>query len=393
MRSTEEGTSKVPIARDKLVCTQLFVNYGFLAFGMGLVPALLTTFRSTYELSGSATANIQNSKDIGLVVAALACPPIMRKLGLGGAQQLAIGAALAGCAAYAAWPSYMGVLAGAFFHGAAFSLGSVAIVTRMFLMPTRYRKIAALLATFGVASMLAPIMVGWLVPLTAGYSVVYLVFAAILLGALTLLSRIGDSPPAPVVDYTVSARGTAKRLRSRLAMFGVIASAETIVVGWITSLMQYEYATSLVVATNALALLWIVHTLSRAVGDIVAARISQTRTIAWGAAISFVGVLLMIGGTASLAYVGVALFAIGVAPLVPIYQGMVLSEVPDSEHGVTNSALGMTAALSTTVVVWVTGILLDLETRLPFVIAAAVFAFLSLAHFRYRNKSTMPSYN
>jgi MFS family permease len=69
------------------------------------------------------------------------------------------------------------------------------------------------------------------------------------------------------------------------------------------------------------------------------------------------------------AYAGAVVFAIGIAPLIPVYQGWTLTRTPSRLHGSMNAALGIGAALVTTFMVWVTGLAIDLNIRLPFAIS------------------------
>jgi hypothetical protein len=72
------------------------------------------------------------------------------------------------------------------------------------------------------------------------------------------------------------------------------------------------------------------------------------------------------------AYAGVVVFAIGIAPLIPVYQGWTLTRTPNRLHGSMNAALGIGAALVTTFMVWVSGLAIDLNVRLPFAISVAL---------------------
>ncbi len=376
--------------------TQLFLTYGTLALGMGFVPALLTTFQNRYDLSGPAMANVQNVKDVGLILAALIAPLTIRRLGLHGTQTVAVAMAMLGCLSYLAIETYGGVLIGAAMHGGAFSLGSIAIVSRMNKQPARYRRISALLATFGLASVVTPVAVATLV-VNSRYGITFALYLAVLvLVSIPLLKRdrLSRSLTADVSPLgAISSAGTknVRQLRYYLGMFAVIMAAETIVVSWLTSLMQFQYGASLQRASAALALLWLVHTASRATADYAATRFSPSRVLAAGAGLAGVGVTLMLVVDGRLVLLGVVVFALGSAPLIPIYQGSLLTSLPETAHAKVNSALGITAAAATTVALAGTGVLLDLEVRAPFILAALVLVFLCVQLSAHVRKMATPS--
>jgi MFS family permease len=92
-----------------------------------------------------------------------------------------------------------------------------------------------------------------------------------------------------------------------------------------------------------------------------------------------------------LVLLGVVVFALGSAPLIPIYQGSLLTSLPETAHAKVNSALGITAAAATTVALAGTGVLLDLEVRAPFILAALVLVFLCVQLSAHVRKMATPS--
>lgn len=375
---TSTGITGPPaVRRPGLVLVYLFFGYGLLALGMGLVPALATAFWSAHDLSGSQIANVHNLKDLGLIGAMLVGPFILKRMGPSRSVLVAIGVGLSGCVVFVAAYGYAGVLAGAFLHGAAFSLGALVIVTLLFRLPERFRRIAALFATFGVASFVAPALVGALVRTPSGYAVVYLVFA-VALGALLVAGLLLGRPEGAVAARADDgeSRGQAwARIRGWLPLitvFATIMAAETIVVSWITSLAQYGYGVSLAAASALLATLWVVYTPVRALGDVLARKWSAPVVVLAGSLVAAVGTVLLCLGGMVLAYAGAVVFAIGIAPLIPVYQGWTLNRTPHRQHGSMNAALGVGSALVTTFMVWVTGLAIDLDIRLPFAISVAL---------------------
>ncbi|MBX7267729.1 hypothetical protein KIF24_17895 [Micromonospora sp. Llam7] len=363
------------IRRPRLVLAYLLAGFGLLALGMGLVPALATSFRAAFHLTGAQVANVHNLKDIGLVVAMLAGPALLRRLGASRAILAAIGVGMVGCAVYGILPGYPAVLAGAFLHGAAFALGSLVIMTYLFQLPARYRYIAATQATFGVASFVAPVLVAGLVQVPAGYGGVYGLYAGALLGlavAGLLLRGDGDGAVARRTGGIGSPSVTAGQFRAWLpgaAVFATIMAAETIVVSWITFLAQYGYGASLAAASALLATLWAVHAPARAMGDVLARRFSAPLIVFVGTLIAALGIGVACLGSMPAAYAGVLVFTLGIASLIPVHQGWMLNNSHADLRGSLNSLLGVGAAGITTILVWLTGLAVDINRRLPFAIA------------------------
>ncbi|GHH84819.1 hypothetical protein GCM10018793_50460 [Streptomyces sulfonofaciens] len=367
-----------------LTTTYLFLVYGTLALGMGLVPALVTTFRKDYGLSGGQLANVQNLKDLGLIAAMFAGPVLLRRLGVARMTTLAVLVGLAGCAALITAQNYAGVLAGAFLHGATFSLGALATVSYLYRLPKRYHRISALYATFGVASFTAPSMVGVLVSDGGDYRAVYAIFAAalaVLVGAGALLARSTGTAAGEAAEEAVQPRLTRALLVGWLpdiAVYAALMAAETVVVSWVTSLGQYHYGLTLSDASFLLALLWVAYTPARAVGDLLVKRMSVTSVVLLGVLLVIVGDVLICAGSVVVAYVGVVVFAFGTAPLVPVYQGWMLGRTPAEQHGPLNASLGVGSAVLTTLMVWLTGLTVDIDTRLPFAVSVACSAALAV---------------
>ncbi|HEY5837256.1 MFS transporter [Streptomyces sp.] len=366
-----------PGGRPALVLVHLFTVYATLALGMGLVPALLASFRAAYGLSGTQLANIQNVKDLGLIVAMAAGPFVIRRAGTTATVMLALLTGLAGCAAFVSRPAYGAVLVGATLHGAAFSLGSLAAVTHLFRLPERYRHISAMFATFGLASFGAPALVALSSAYGGGYRAIHLAFAGalVLLLAATAGLRRADGRTVAPPDRTPGTGLSRSVLRAWLpgtVVFTMIMAGETIVVSWITLLGADRYGMTLGEASALLATLWAVHTPARALGDILIRRLTAQVVVVSGALLSAGAVALLCLGGGALAYVGVVLFAAGVGPLVPVCQGRVLSRVPPALHGTCNASLGIAAAAGTTLMIWLTGLTIDADTRLPFVTATVL---------------------
>ncbi|MER6913600.1 MFS transporter [Streptomyces sp. NPDC000594] len=374
-----------------LTSVYLFVVYGLLALGMGLVPALVTTFREEYGLSGGRLANVQNLKDIGLITAMFAGPVLLRRIGVARMTTLAVLVGLAGCAVLITAQEYAGVLAGAFLHGATFSLGALATVSYLYRLPKRYHRISALYATFGVASFVAPSMVGVLVPADGDYRTVYMIFAAalaVLFAAGKLLDRYTDTATARDAGPAGQPRLTRAMLRGwlpHIAVYATLMAGETVVVSWVTSLGQYRYGLTLSDASFLLALLWVAYTPARAAGDLLLRHLTVTTVVLLGALLIIVGDVLICAGSVPLAHVGVVVFACGAAPLVPVYQGWMLSRTPTDRHGPLNASLGVGSAVLTTVLVWLTGLSVDVDTRLPF--AASVVCSVGLAVWALRSRT------
>ncbi|GAA4785818.1 MFS transporter [Streptomyces ziwulingensis] len=378
-----------------LTVVHLFVVHGVVALGMGLVPALVTTFREEYGLSGGQIANVQNLKDVGLIAAMFAGPVVLRRAGIARTTMLALLVGLAGCAVLIGVRSYPGVLTGAFLHGAAFSLGSLATVSHLYRLPARHHRISALYATFSVGNFVAPFLVGVLVPGDGDYRAVYGVFTAALVvsavaGALLNRSRAGGGPGradragtggAREPGRAPEARLTAALVRTwlpHLVVYATLMAAETVVVSWVTTLGRYRYGLSLSDASFLLALLWITYTPARLFGDALVRRTSVTTVLLSGVLLTVVGDVLLCAGPAGVARVGVVVFALGAAPLIPVYQGWLLGRTPVERHGPLNASLGVGAAALTTAMVWLTGIGVDVDTRVPFAVSAVCSAGLAL---------------
>ncbi|MTD55754.1 MFS transporter [Amycolatopsis pithecellobii] len=374
-----------------LISCYLFVVYGTVALGMGLVPALITTFREDYGLSGGQLANIQNLKDIGLIAAMFAGPVLLRRLGVARMTTLAISVGLAGCVILITARNPAAVLTGAFMHGATFSLGTLAAVSYLYRLPKRYHRISALYATFGVASFTAPAMVGALVPADGDYRVVYAIFAAalaVLVAAGTVLNRSAGKSVTQQADQAVQPRLSRAMLGgwlTNIVVFATLMAGETVVVSWVTSLGQYRYGLSLPDASFLLALLWVAYTPARAVGDLLVKRLSITTIMVMGAALVIIGNILICAGSVAMAYAGVVVFAFGTAPLIPVYQGWLLSRTPAEQHGPLNASLGVGSAVVTTVMVWLTGLTVDVDARLPFAVSTGCLAIVVALVVRTRN--------
>jgi fucose permease len=397
---TIENSARVPSATyagHALTAAYLFLVYGCLALGMGLVPALITTFGKDYELSGGQLANVQNLKDVGLITAMFAGPILLRWLGGARVTTLAMLVGLTGCIVLITAQSFAGSLVGAFLHGATFSLGSLATVSHLYRLPKRYHRISALYATFGVASFVAPAIVGILVSADGDYRAVYAIFAA----ALTVLVAAGTVLNRSIGDSTIQDTGKASQLRLTQAMLGVwlpdiavyatLMAGETVVVSWVTSLGQYRYGLSLADASFLLALLWAAYTLARSVGDLLVKHMSVATVILLGVLLVISGDILICAGSVAMAYVGVVVFAFGAAPLVPVYQGWMLSRTPVEQHGPLNASLGVGSAALTTLMVWLTGLAVDVDARLPFAVSASWSVALAVCVLRFRTRWTRPS--
>jgi fucose permease len=288
-RAAETPAPETPlrVRHPAQVLAYLLAGFGLLSLGMGMIPALATSFRERYGLTGVQVANVHNVKDGGLILAMLIGPVLLRLIGVSRSILAAIGLGLAGCAVLVCVPSYLGVLIGASLHGAAFSLGALVIVTDLFRLPARYRHIAVLTSTFGVASLLAPVMVGWLVAPQTGYGIVYLLFAGSL-GVLLLVGLLLEhSTGRAAVRGSRSSKVplTAARLRAwapDVAVYATIMAAETIIVSWVACLAQWSYGASLAGASALLATLWAVYTPVRAVGDLLVRRFTAPVVVKCG---------------------------------------------------------------------------------------------------------------
>ncbi|MEU3607821.1 MFS transporter [Streptomyces sp. NPDC035033] len=381
-RSGSPGKGRAD-APHRLTVLFIFLVFGSLSLGMGLVPALITTFGTTYGLDGSQLANVQNLKDIGLVAAMFSGPVSLRRLGGVRTMMLSLLAGILGCAVLILSKNYLGVLAGAFLHGAAFSLGSLAAVTHLFRLPQRYHRIAGLSATFGVASFVAPSMVGALVAGDGGYEAVYVIYACALVAPLAGGVLLDRKTAARERDVREAARPRLNGAVLRgwlpdIVVYATLMAVETVVVSWITSLAQYRYGFTLADASFLLALLWMVHTPSRAIGDVLAAHLREPVVMLLGVLLILLGNALICAGPGLPVYAGTVVFAFGTAPLVPVFQGWALTRSPAERHGQLSASLGVGAALLTTVMVWLTGITMDLDARLPFVVSAVGAAGLAV---------------
>ncbi|MFC5204876.1 MFS transporter [Streptomyces kaempferi] len=380
-----------------MTSVHLFLAHGVLALGMGLVPALVTTFRSDYALSSGQIANIQNLKDAGLITAMFAGPAVLRRIGVAATTLLALLVGLSGCAVLVIAQSLPGVMAGAFLHGAAFSFGCLATVSHLFRLPKRYHRISALYATFGVANFVAPFTVGLLVPDDGDYRAIYAIFAAALVVLVvmgTVLNGSVDTTAVVSTDRSGQPRLTLDRLRTWLpdiTVYATLMAAETVVVCWVTTLGQYHYGLSLSEASVLLALLWVAHTSARLAGDLLTGHMSVPAVVLCGALLAVIGDVLLCAGSVTLVYVGVLVFAVGVAPLVPLHQGWTLSRTPVRQHGPLNASLGAGSATVTTAMVWLTGITVDIDTRVPFLVSAVCFTGLALWAVRHGIRRTKTS--
>lgn len=364
---------------------------------MGLIPALITTFGKDYDLSGGQLANVQNLKDVGLITAMFGGPILLRRLAVARVTTLAISVGLTGCIVLMIADSFAGILAGAFLHGATFSLGSLAAVSHLYRLPRRYHRISAVYATFGVASFVAPIMVGVLVPADGSYRAVYAIFAGalVILGAAGLLlnQAASESATQQTIGKVTQPRLTRAVLGGWLpdiAVYAALMASETIVVSWVTSLGQYRYGLSFADASFLLALLWVAYTLARAAGDLLVKHMTIVTVVLLGIVLVISGDILISAGSTVLAYVGVVIFACGSAPLVPVYQDWVLTRNPVEQHGPLNASLGVGSASLTTLMVWLTGLTVDVDARLPFVVAAGCSIALATCVLMFRTRWTRP---
>jgi hypothetical protein len=149
-------------------------------------------------------------------------------------------------------------------------------------------------------------------------------------------------------------------------------AAETIIVSWVACLAAWSYGASLTGASALLATLWAVYIPVRASGDLLVRRFSAPVVVKCGLMVAASGTVLICLGSMGWAYAGVVVFTLGMAPLLPVHQGWVLGRTPAELHGSANAALGIGAAAVTTSAVWLTGLLIDLDARLPFVGAAGL---------------------
>lgn len=373
----EERTER-RLVRPGLVLAFLFASSGVLALGLALVPALATTFRSAHGLSGGQVANLHNLKDLGAIVLVLAGPAILHRIGLAAALNAAVVTGLAGCGAFLVVPGMVGLLLGTFLHGAAYSLGMMAIVTMLFRLPVAYQRISAMFAAYGIASFLAPASVALLATPARGYAPVYILYVLVLVPILVAGVLLGRAQ-GPRGDDGANA-GSARFLTKAqlrfwapdLAAYSALMATETIVVAWITSLAQYTYAASVAAASALLSTLWIVHTAVRAWGDVLARWLSPRRVVLVGSVVAICGTTVACLGNMTLAYTGMVIFAVGMAALLPVYQGWVLSQVPSHVHPPMNAALSIGGTLSLTILVWLTGLAVDVNTRLPFAVAVVL---------------------
>jgi hypothetical protein len=322
--------------------------------------------------------NLHNLKDLGAIVLVLAGAAILHRIGPVAALNAAVVTGLAGCGAFLVVPGMVGLLLGTFLHGAAFSLGMMTIVTMLFRLPAAYQRISAMFATYGVASFLAPASVALLATPARGYAPVYILYALVLVPILVAGVLLGWAQ-GPRRDDGASAESarflTKAQLRfwaPHLAAYSALMAAETIVEVWITSLAQYTYAASMAAASLLLSTLWIVHTGVRAWGDVLARWLSPRRVVLVGSVVGICGTTIACLGNMTLAYTGMVIFAIGVAALVPVYQGWVLSQVPSHVHPPMNAALCIGGTISVTTTVWLTGLAVDVDTRLPFAVAVVL---------------------
>ncbi len=377
----KEDTNQATHANPVLVLVYLFFGFGLLALGMGLIPALVTSFRAQYGLSGVEIANVHNAKDIGSILAMLGAPFLLLRLGVSRTILAALVLALAGAGLFVGVHSYLGVLGGAALHGGAFALGATAIVTDLFRLPERYRTLAGVTSTFGVASLVAPVLVGvWGTP-EFGYNPVYWLFVGalgLLLGGGLVLETMTNRTPVERPEKPAVTKAHVRRWAPPVLVYASIMAAETIVVSWVGALAQWSYGATLVVASVLLAVLWGVYTPVRALGDVLVRRFPAQLVVFWGLLVAAIGAFVVCLGSLTWAYVGVVVFTLGMASLVPIYQGWVLTGEDGEFHGLLNSAMGLTAAFVTTVTVWVTGVLIDVDTRLPFLAAAGMMVIIAL---------------
>jgi predicted MFS family arabinose efflux permease len=273
----------------------------------------------------------------------------------------------------------------------------LATLAHLYRLPKRYHRISALYATFGVASFVAPAIVGVLVSADGDYRVVYAVFAA----ALAVLVAAGTVLNRSVGDSTILDTGRAPQPRLTrvmlvgwlpdIAVYATLMAGETVVVSWVTSLGQYRYGLSLAGASFLLALLWAAYTLARAVGDLLVKHLSLATVMLLGVLLVISGDILICAGPVVMVYVGVVVFACGAAPLVPVYQGWMLSRASVEEHGPLNASLGVGSAALTTLMVWLTGLALDVDARLPFAVSACCSVALAVCVLRFRTRWTRSS--
>jgi len=358
----------------------LFLAYGLLALGMGLIPALITTFRTDFDLSSTQAANVNNFKDGGLILATLAGPILIAKWGTRRTILVALGTALVGSLVFALAGTRLLINTGAALHGGSFSLGIVAAVTQMFTLQPRYQRIAALAATFGLASLLAPVLVAVLVTQSGDFTRIYLLFAVALAALILAGLRAPTEPAARLPTRAWPGWATLRHWIPDITISATLTAGETAVVSWITWLAQFRYGASTVAASVLFATLWVLYTPARAGGDLLRARFGTRRVICVGACLAPVGALLIAGGDLGRAYLGVAVFTLAIAPLVPVQQASALHRVSAEQHGCLNAAFGIGSAALTTTVVWVTGIACGVDDRLPFVIGAGlVLAVVPLA--------------
>ena len=368
------------VARPGVTLAHLFATSGALALGLALVPALATTFRSAYGLSGAEVANLHNLKDAGAILLVLVGPAILHRMGLSAALATSVATGLAGCGAFLLVPGKGGLLLGTFLHGAAYSLGMLTIVTMLFRLPQEYQRISALFATYGIASFLAPAAVALLATPARGHGPVYALYALLL--ALILVAGVLLAWEQGPDRGDAAGRGAARWLTRAqlrfwapdLAAYAALMATETIVVAWITFQAQYAYGASVAAASALLSTLWVVHTVVRVGGDVLARRLSPRRVVLWGSLVAICGIVVACLGSMLLAYTGVVIFAVGMAALLPVYQGWVLSRVPGQVHSPMNATLCIVGTLGLTILVWLTGISVDVDTRLPF--AASVLLML-----------------
>ncbi len=388
------GRSTSTIRRPGLALAHLFLASTVLSFAMGLVPALTTSFRAIHNLSGQQIANLHNLKDIGLMVAVLGGPRLVSRVGVTMTLHTAIGIALAGCAVFLGANSFVGLMVGAFLHGAAFSIAGLAIVTYLFRLPVEYQRISALFSTFGIASFIAPAGVTVLTRATGGYGAVYAAYA-LLLVLLALTGLLVASQQGPQADRHLGVASAPqlslaqlRRWLPELMTYSAIMAAETVVVSWITSLAQYRYGASLAAASLLLGTLWAVHTPVRAAGDHLVRALSHQRVISIGIPVAAAGTTIACLGSMPLAYVGIVVFACGIAPLVPVYQGWVLSRIPIDLQPPMSASLSLGATIATTLTIWITGLAMDVDVRLPFVAAVLLMVWVGFRVVRLEPTAT-----
>ncbi|TMQ16905.1 MAG: hypothetical protein E6J91_11010 [Deltaproteobacteria bacterium] len=91
-----------------------------------------------------------------------------------------------------------------------------------------------------------------------------------------------------------------------------------------------------------------------------------------GSVVAICGTAVACLGNMTLAYTGMVIFAVGMAALLPVYQGWVLSQIPSHVHPPMNAALCIGGTVSVTIMVWLTGLAVDVNTRLPFAVAVVL---------------------